>query len=768
MAPRLSVVVPFYNVADYIKDCLESLARQTFRDFEAILVDDGSRDQSARIARGFCARDPRFRIVTQENQGLGPARNTGVRHSEGEYITFVDSDDLVAPHAYEAMVRSLDETGSSLVGGNARRFNNTSGVRLAYLHRSIFTTDRRATHILEYPALALDRMVWNKVYRRSFWDEFKLEFPPIRYEDYPVTLKAHLDAVTVDCLAAPVYFWRERESGESITQQKFQYGNLADRITSAEMVLDLVDTRAPELRDRVHRHFTEIDLATVVQAFATAEEHERQPLVELGQRLTHRLDPRVLEGTSSYERLQYRALEAGDVDLLRRLAEFRAEGGLTGGARARRHGLLPWRYENDYPAAAGTSTVPRQLYRLPRKELNLHTTVAQYRWDDDALVIRGSAEIRHLPTGDNSALRLTLVHRGHRVTLPVARFTARDSHREQALVGFETRVPRAALAALPANVPGAVIRVDLRVGMLRRSGKLRLPLPGNAQNATGSWVTDDTWIQPGTTAAGEIILRRMVRPVELTEVTVDDGEMVFAGRMPAALAGAHLRLTRSSGTVQVPLQTWPEGERVRFTAGVPLSDLIDTASPDDPFTLRTVRVPSIDAGQDTKLLLATGLDAPVSVVHKDRVVTITRSVGQYVNIFEGPMRLRADEVQATGDRLVVRGRLWDDTDPGAIVWRRFVDEADHHMDVPCQVRRVDGEWSAAVDLTDLVTGPSVPQPGSDLLADWTLWVLPPGDETPYALAADPYLIARLPVDVDLGERSTSLRPRSGRLHLEVR
>ena len=70
-----------------------------------------------------------------------------------------------------------------------------------------------ATHVSEVPDLVLDRMLWNKVYRRSFWTEYGYTFPPIRYEDYPVALKAHLDAVTVDTITQPVYYWRERESG---------------------------------------------------------------------------------------------------------------------------------------------------------------------------------------------------------------------------------------------------------------------------------------------------------------------------------------------------------------------------------------------------------------------------------------------------------------------------------------------------------------------------------------------------------------------------
>ncbi len=134
MRPRLSVVVPFYNVGEYIGDCLESIARQTWTDFEAILVDDGSPDDSAVVAKEICSRDDRFRIVEQENAGLGPVRNRGVREATGEYLAFVDSDDLVTRHGFEKLVRTLDRTGSDFAGGNARRFNNSFGVRQFWIH----------------------------------------------------------------------------------------------------------------------------------------------------------------------------------------------------------------------------------------------------------------------------------------------------------------------------------------------------------------------------------------------------------------------------------------------------------------------------------------------------------------------------------------------------------------------------------------------------------------------------------------------------------
>src|SRR5215212_526256 len=116
--PRISVVVPIYNVEAYLAECLQSLVDQTFGDFEAIVVDDGSLDRSRAIAEEFAARDERFRVVEQPNGGLGKARNTGAAYATGEFLAFVDSDDVLPEYAYQMLVAALDETGSDFATGN--------------------------------------------------------------------------------------------------------------------------------------------------------------------------------------------------------------------------------------------------------------------------------------------------------------------------------------------------------------------------------------------------------------------------------------------------------------------------------------------------------------------------------------------------------------------------------------------------------------------------------------------------------------------------
>ncbi|NEE32478.1 glycosyltransferase family 2 protein, partial [Streptomyces sp. SID7982] len=134
--PRLSVIVPFQDVETYLAECLESIARQTFHDFEVIMVDDGSTDTSTSIAERFCAEDPRFRLMRQESHGPGHARNTGLRamHPEGEFLVFADGDDVIPEYAYELLVRTLTESGSDFVSGNVQMMNSTKKWQ-SHLHK---------------------------------------------------------------------------------------------------------------------------------------------------------------------------------------------------------------------------------------------------------------------------------------------------------------------------------------------------------------------------------------------------------------------------------------------------------------------------------------------------------------------------------------------------------------------------------------------------------------------------------------------------------
>ena len=107
--PKVSIVVPVYNAEKYISKCLESIKNQTLKDFECILVDDGSSDSSGSICDSFACYDERFSVIHLENGGVSRARNEGIRKAKGEYIGFVDSDDWIDPEMFETLYRDAEE-----------------------------------------------------------------------------------------------------------------------------------------------------------------------------------------------------------------------------------------------------------------------------------------------------------------------------------------------------------------------------------------------------------------------------------------------------------------------------------------------------------------------------------------------------------------------------------------------------------------------------------------------------------------------------------
>src|SRR3954465_2967383 len=184
--PRISVVVPIYNVEEFLEPCLESLAAQTVADFEAVLVDDGSTDTSAAIAEAFTRRDGRFRLVSQPNGGLSKARNTGLDQTNGaEFLPLLDPDDLRPPNAYELLLGALEQTGSDFATGNVHRLTRRGTSQTPFL-RKAFAEPRLKTHISRDRPLLADRTAWNKLWRRAFWDAHGFRFPEGRvHEDIP-------------------------------------------------------------------------------------------------------------------------------------------------------------------------------------------------------------------------------------------------------------------------------------------------------------------------------------------------------------------------------------------------------------------------------------------------------------------------------------------------------------------------------------------------------------------------------------------------------
>ena len=186
--PKASVIVPVYKVEEYLEKCVQSILAQTERDFELILVDDGSPDRCGALCDSLAQTDPRVRVIHQENQGLGGARNTGIREARGDWLLLVDSDDWIEPKILEkAMEAGLREEADLVMF--AFRTVDEQGRELGVFREDM--PKERGIGLQEHKeALLTAPCAWNKLYRRSFFQGTGLAYPPrVWYEDLRTTPK---------------------------------------------------------------------------------------------------------------------------------------------------------------------------------------------------------------------------------------------------------------------------------------------------------------------------------------------------------------------------------------------------------------------------------------------------------------------------------------------------------------------------------------------------------------------------------------------------
>ncbi|TCR16030.1 glycosyltransferase [Streptomyces sp. BK205] len=321
MPPLLSVVVPMFDVEPYISSCIESLLGQRLLNIEIIVIDDGSTDGSRVLADQWARKDSRVRVTGQPNAGLSAARNAGVRAARGKYLSFCDSDDVVPVTGYASLVGSLEDTGSDIATGDVRRLD-TTGVRPHPGYRDVFARDRRRTHIRHHTALVRDRMVWNKVFRRSFWDACGLAFALPAYEDAPVMIRAHIEAAAVDVLSEVVYFWRIREQGPpSITQRRHEPANIAACMRMVLDTFDVITTLAPEL---VPPYVDDMCRGDIRQALRMLHLHDDDALSDaltLARSFIGSIPDDVLRALPTTDRQLAALLVQGDLAQIRRLVE---------------------------------------------------------------------------------------------------------------------------------------------------------------------------------------------------------------------------------------------------------------------------------------------------------------------------------------------------------------------------------------------------------------------------------------------------------------
>ena len=592
--PRLSVVVPIYNVEQYLAPCLDSLIDQTFRDLEVVMVDDGSTDGSAAIAESYVDRDERFKLVTRPNGGLSAARNTGLEYVTGDYLAFLDSDDVLPPNAYELLVGSLEKTGSDFATGKVRRLTR-NGTRAATFLREAFRETRLKTHILRFRPLLADRIAWNKVFRRSFWDSQGLRFPEGRInEDIPVILPLHFSARSVDVIAETVYLWRLRETGGlSITEQRAELYALEMRLQAVTDVHDWLATHDLEKARRWYdRSLVADDLKYYLNVLDRASDEYRETFLQRVNALLDRADDDIFDGLPAIERLKWHLVRRRRMSELLEVLRFEREDmAERPPVRDGRHWL------GDYPFRGDPRLdIPDSVYRLD-SELGIDAHVDAIRLDGDRLRIDGWAYIEGIGAGKAGAQRVhvALLRPGRfrrlRYLLASVRFKVAPVHRPDANRSSAQSLVDVSWTGFTATLDPRRLRragrwrdgrwelfVTVTNGRLRRAKKLFSFPPFGKPAAVELPATGSMLARVVVSGRGEVGVEVTSRWAAVRSARVEDGILVLSGVLHGPEQdGIKLQIAQSNGADKrrYALERSQDG----FIARLPLAELAGNDRP---------------------------------------------------------------------------------------------------------------------------------------------------------------------------------------------
>jgi CDP-glycerol glycerophosphotransferase len=582
---RISVVVPVYNVAAYLEPCLESLARQTMPDLEVVMGNDGSTDESPQIAEAFAVRDTRFRLVHQENAGLGAARNTGVEHATGEFLVFADSDDLVPRHAYEVMLTALDSTGSDFACGMVRRLTSAGSVKAQFMARA-FDRTRLQTHITRFPYLIADRTAWNKLFRRSFWDEHGFRFPRgVYYEDTPVTIPAHYLARSVDVVSQTVYLWRIREGGDfSITQRRAETKPLRDRVAACDQVSRFLEEQGLHVSKALYdRSVIGHDLRYFLDVLPRGNDEYRHLFMDLAREFMSRADSWVLDQPFAIDRLKWELVRRDALPELLELLRFEEEElAETPPVRGSR------RWYGDYPFREDERLdLPARAYRLVN-ELSPVVRIEDVRFEGETLRVEGYAYITMIgaPAQGSQSVEILAKRRSWR-----PRTVAFDT--EEVFRPDVTATAVQSFAGL--DWCGFTATLDTR-NLLRRGRDGDVWELGATIRAAGversSWRPDAAPLHPhafretnvagrhvsaGFVRPGKVLVQAVRRRAAVRSAAVENGVLELEGDTGSAgRERASLQLSRrlADSALRYPVYVGTSGGAPAFVARVPLLDLV--------------------------------------------------------------------------------------------------------------------------------------------------------------------------------------------------
>ena len=252
MNQTISVIVPVFNVAGYLRQCVDSILSQDYGNLEVILIDDGSTDGSGEICDRYAALDSRVRVIHQKNGGAAAAKNAGLRLATGEYLAFADSDDYLEPGAYGFLMKVLLENGADAVQGSFREVYRNRAEEQRISEEILEGYD----YLLRFPKDFSCALLWNKLYRRALFDGVFFE-EGHKIDDEYFTYQGFLQPRKVVRADRIVYNYRKRASSVMSSPESAERLVLDCLDSAAKRRQRILDT-LPQLREPFDENYLDV------------------------------------------------------------------------------------------------------------------------------------------------------------------------------------------------------------------------------------------------------------------------------------------------------------------------------------------------------------------------------------------------------------------------------------------------------------------------------------------------------------------------------
>lgn len=240
---KISIIIPVYKVEEYLETCLDSVLAQTYQNLEILLVDDGSPDRCGEICDRYAQKDKRIRVIHKKNEGVARARNTALELASGDYISFMDSDDWIAPKAYEILYRGLKKYDADCSVGDCTRAYEKDG--MLFFEKKEKQKEAECIEAKEVigKLLLQGSAIWNRLFKRKLFE--KIRFPQGRINDDEVTaLHVLAECRKIVYVNQETYYYRIRAN--SITTAAFSLKKL-DFYYNAKENRRFIREKLPEL-----------------------------------------------------------------------------------------------------------------------------------------------------------------------------------------------------------------------------------------------------------------------------------------------------------------------------------------------------------------------------------------------------------------------------------------------------------------------------------------------------------------------------------------